>query len=104
MGVKIWEAKPAIEPAAEPTPVTEPAAEPVIQSVIESVIGFIIKSATSINEAWTVYKNHKWDNWASTAEEKKKKKKYEQELKWQTFRSARWEFLYERILQILVWS
>ena len=58
MGVKIREAKPAIEPAAEPTPVTEPAAEPATQPVIEPVA----ESATSINEAWAVYKKRKRDN------------------------------------------
>ena len=70
MKVKIQEAK----SAAELIPVTELTAEPVTQPVIEPVT----KSATSINEAWTVYKKHKQDNWTSTAEEKKKEKKYEQ--------------------------
>jgi len=110
MGVKIREAKPAIEPAAEPTPVTEPAAEPatqpviepatepaiepatepatepaiepatepVIEPAIEPVIEPAAESATSINEAWAVYKKRKRDNWTATAEEKNKEEKYEQ--------------------------
>src|SRR5437667_11534098 len=85
MRVKIQEAKsaaeltPVTEPAAEPAtqPVIEPATEPAIEPAIEPAA----ESATSINEAWAVYKKHKQDNWTSTAEEKKKKKKYEQFLK-----------------------
>ena len=39
--------------------------------------GPAIEAATKVNEAWTVYKKHKQDNWAPT-EKEKKEKKYEQ--------------------------